>query len=158
MARTPRGAAARTSRGMTPVTPDRLEDHLRERRLLVDRRDDGVLLGEWQGMPFAVGLGGREDSVLQVRGRWPRVLPGRAAAGLAQLLNDWNRDRVLPKVYSVPEGEALAVVAETNLGVRFGATDDQLTETITLALSVTAQFFAGLEASIPAPEGSPEDS
>ncbi|ACQ80691.1 hypothetical protein Bcav_2441 [Beutenbergia cavernae DSM 12333] len=149
MAGTQRGSAARTSGGVRPVTSERLEDHLRDRRLLVSRREDGVLLGEWQDMPFSIGLGGREDSVLQVRGRWPRLLPARAGAGLAQLINDWNRDRVLPKVYSVPEGDAVAVVAETNLGVRFGASDEQLTETITLALSVTAQFFAGLEASVP---------
>jgi hypothetical protein len=86
------------SESPTPLTRSRIASYLDSRgyRYLVD--DDGDLTGTWDGSRFWFLLLGDDEEILQVRGRWHRSLPLERRGAAALAVNDWNRERIWPKV------------------------------------------------------------
>lgn len=133
----------------TPVTTARVEAHLRGLGYAVRRDEDGDLTGTWDGDRFWFMLLGREDEILQVRGRWRRTLdPGRRRAALLAV-NDWNRERIWPKVYLRDEEDGTAVYTEVSTDLEHGATDAQLAQLVACGLGTGVQFFAALAGLVP---------
>jgi len=139
---------------LSPLTRERIADYLRHRgyRFVVD--DDGDLTGTWDGNRFWFLLLGDDHEIAQVRGRWHRSVPPELAGQLALTVNDWNRDRIWPKVYSREEDGELAVYAEVSADLEPGVNDVQLAQLVACGLGTGVQLFTALSELIPEPGGS----
>jgi hypothetical protein len=140
-----------------PLSRDRVGDYLLSRgyRFVVD--DDGDLTGTWDGSRFWFLLLGEQNEILQVRGRWHRVLPleQRASVGLA--VNDWNRERIWPKAYVREEEGVLALYSEVSADFEPGATDLQLAQLVACGLGTGVQMFTALDGLLPRDDAPPAD-
>lgn len=128
----------------TPVTTARVGHDLARRGYRFRTDDDGDITGTWDGNRFWFLLLGDDEEILQVRGRWAGAVPESARGAVLQACNDWNRERIWPKVYTRPEGDVLALYAEVSVDLEHGATDDQLAETVTCGLVTASQFFGSV--------------
>ncbi|WP_425954359.1 YbjN domain-containing protein [Xylanimonas sp. McL0601] len=127
-----------------PLSSQRVGDDLTRRgyRFRVDA--DGDVTGTWDGNRFWFLLLGDHEEILQVRGRWAGTVPPHTRLAVLQAVNDWNRERIWPKVYARDEGEGLALYAEVSVDFEHGATDDQLAATVSCGLVTASQFFSSL--------------
>lgn len=125
-----------------PLTTQRVGDELARRgyRFRVD--DDGDVTGTWDGNRFWFLLLGEQAEIFQVRGRWASALPPASRLAVLQAVNDWNRERIWPKVYTREERAGLALYTEVSVDFEQGATDDQLAQTVSCGLVTGSQFFA----------------
>ncbi|MFE5311262.1 YbjN domain-containing protein [Isoptericola sp. NPDC056605] len=143
----PRGTAPR------PLSHARVADDLSRRGYRFRTDDDGDVTGTWDGNRFWFLLLGDHDEILQVRGRWAGTVPEGARLAVLQAVNDWNRERVWPKVYARAEGEGLALYAEVSVDFEHGATDEQLAATVSCGLVTSSQFFSTVGAMTPGRPG-----
>lgn len=146
--RRPAGPATAPERPR-PVDLARVEAWLRGQGYHVVQDADGDLTGTWDGDRFWFLLLGDEDQGLQVRGRWQRTLPPSRRSAALLAMNDWNRERIWPKVYLREEDGRLAVYTEVSVDLSAGATDDQLAQLLSCGLGTGAQFFAALRGLVP---------
>lgn len=139
----------------TPLSRERIEDYLRSRgyRFLLD--DDGDLTGTWDGSRFWFLLLGEHDEILQVRGRWHRSLPLDQRKAVALAINDWNRERIWPKVYVREEDGELALYSEVSADLEQGVTDIQLAQLLACGLGTGVQMLTAIEAMLPADDAAP---
>ncbi len=126
-----------------PVTAARVVAALSAQGYRVTEVAERVLAGTWEGNAFTIALVGDDADVLQVRGTWRHAVDADAG-GLAQMLNDWNRDRIWPKVYSRTSDDGVRVVAETTFLLSEGASDAQLGEFLACGLGTGVQFFEAM--------------
>ena len=140
--------AAPTSHN-APVTRERIEAVLASRdwRYFVD--SDGDVGGNWDGKLFYFFLVGEKKEILQVRGRWNRTLPAAAEAQVALVTNEFNRDKIWPKVYGRVEDDRVAVYTEVATDLEFGVADDQLGQLVECGLFTGLQFFDVLDERFP---------
>lgn len=138
------------SEPVTPLTQDRVADALARRKYsyLVD--DDGDLTGVWDGNRFWFMLLGEHEEVLQVRGVWHRTMSPAQLTGVRLALNDWNRDRIWPKVYHREEDGRVLLYAEHSIDLETGVNDSQLDQTISCGLMTSVRFFQLLDDGFPA--------
>ncbi|MFE5293498.1 YbjN domain-containing protein [Isoptericola sp. NPDC056618] len=148
--RAPAGPRGTTPR---PLSHARVADDLTRRGYRFRTDDDGDVTGTWDGNRFWFLLLGDHDEILQVRGRWAGTVPEGARLAVLQAVNDWNRERVWPKVYARAEGERLALYTEVSVDFEHGATDEQLAATVSCGLVTSSQFFSTVGAMTP---GGPE--
>lgn len=127
-----------------PVSLARVGNDLARRGYRFRTDDDGDITGTWDGNRFWFLLLGEDDEILQVRGRWAGTVPESARPAVLQACNDWNRERIWPKVYTRPEGDGLALYTEVSVDLEHGATDAQLAETVSCGLVTASQFFASV--------------
>ena len=135
-----------------PVTPGRVEAALSRQGYAVKRVSPTSVTGGWDGNTFTVSLVGDESTYLQIRGTWHGTVEHRFAAELAQTVNDWNRDRIWPKVFTERGDDGLSAHAEVSLDLSAGVTDTQLAEAIACGLGTGVQFFDALADHV-GPEG-----
>lgn len=133
----------------TPLSRSRVQGYLVGRGYAVGLDDDGDLTGTWDGNRFWFILTGAEDEVLQVRGRWHRTLPSARRTATLLAVNDWNRERIWPKVYLREEDDRLALYTEVSVDLEHGVTDDQLAQLVACGLGTGVQFFAALGGLVP---------
>lgn len=145
---------ASSSEAVRPVSRRRVQDALRQQGYRFAVRGDGTIGGAWEGDEFTIALVGDTHTVLQVQGSWRRTLDPELAPGIAQVVNDWNRDRVWPKVYTRAYGVGLRVQTEVCVDMTDGATDAQVVEAISCGLGTGAQFFRSLADLVPEAPGS----
>ena len=133
----------------TPLTRSRLAAYLTRRgyRFLVD--DDGDLTGTWDGSRFWFLLLGERGEIVQVRGRWHRTLPVTRRSAMLLAVNDWNRERIWPKVYLREEDGELALYSEVSVDLENGVTDTQLAQLLACGLGTGVQTFTALDALLP---------
>lgn len=127
-----------------PVTRARIEAHLLTRGFRTEVGTEGSLLRTSDGLHFTISLVGEPSTVVRVRGTWPRTLDAELTPGIAQVVNDWNRDRIWPKVFTREHGGGLRLVTDVTVDLADGATDAQLAEVIACGLGTGSQFFAAL--------------
>ena len=132
-----------------PVTRDRIATYLLSRgyRFLLD--DDGDLTGTWDGSRFWFLLLGEHGEILQVRGRWHRTLPVERRTAVLLAANDWNRERIWPKVYVREEDGELALYSEVSVDLEHGVTGSQLAQLVACGLGTGVQMFTSLDALLP---------
>jgi hypothetical protein len=133
----------------TPVDRDRIAHYLHSRGYTFILDDDGDLTGIWDGNRFWFLLLGTDHDIVQVRGRWHRALAPASRPLALQVINDWNRDRIWPKVYLRDEGEVLGLYTELTVDLGPGATKDQLDQVVACGLSTAIQFFSSMSAELP---------
>lgn len=140
-----------------PLSRDRVGEYLLDRgyKFVVD--DDGDLTGTWDGNRFWFLLLGEQQEIVQVRGRWHRVLPLEQRPALALAINDWNRERIWPKAYLREEEGSLALYSEVSADFEPGVTDNQLAQVLACGLGTGVQMFAALDAMLPREDATPGD-
>ena len=139
-----------------PLTRDRIAAYLAGRgyRYLVD--EDGDLTGMWEGSRFWFLLLGEHHEIVQIRGRWHRTLPVLQRSSVLLAANDWNRERIWPKVYVREEDDELALYSEVSVDLEHGVTTTQLGQLLACGLGTGVQMFTALDALLPgAPPPSP---
>ncbi|WP_423465162.1 YbjN domain-containing protein [Promicromonospora sp. MS192] len=156
-ARRGQGVQTRTLAGVPvdkprPLTTQRVGDDLSRRGYRFRIDDDGDVTGTWDGNRFWFLLLGEHDEILQVRGRWAGALPPAARLAVLQAANDWNRERIWPKVYTREEGGGLALYAEVSVDFEHGATEEQLAQTVSCGLVTASQFFSTVASLAPPPD------
>lgn len=139
-----------------PLSTQRVGDDLSRRGYRFRIDDDGDVTGTWDGNRFWFLLLGEHDEILQVRGRWAGTLPAGARLAVLQAANDWNRERIWPKVYTREEAAGLALYAEVSVDFEHGATEDQLAQTVSCGLVTASQFFSTV-ASLAPPSDTDQD-
>ncbi|GAA4286777.1 hypothetical protein GCM10022262_11360 [Georgenia daeguensis] len=140
-----------------PVTPGRLRDVVVARGYHVRVEPDASLTGLWDGYPFQLRLTGASQDYLSVLGTWGREVPEEMRGAVAQAVNDWNRDKIWPTVFTFTDESGTTVRTEILADVGGGSTDRQLVELVEAGLSAGVQFFQALGGSMPPPhEPSPE--
>ena len=87
-----------------PVTPERIRTALSARREFVRETEDGAT-GQHEGRMYEVSL---VNSDVVVRQALPRIISHDSRRALVQLLNDWNRDRILPTLQLSEHTEGVA--------------------------------------------------
>ncbi|GGB97350.1 YbjN domain-containing protein [Cellulomonas carbonis] len=138
-----------------PLDRARVEAYLTGRGYRIAVDEDGDLTGTWDGNRFWFILSGERDEILQVRGRWQRTLPATRRTSALLAVNDWNRERIWPKVYLRDEEDGTALYTEVSVDLEHGVTDDQLGQLVACGLGTGAQFFAALAGLVP--DASPGD-
>lgn len=133
----------------TPVTATRIYDVVTGRGYHVRAEPDASLSGMWDGYQFQLRLAGEEQDFLSVRGTWGRLIPDALVPAVAQAVNDWNRDKIWPTVFTAPTEDGLTVRTEIMADVGAGATDRQLLDIIEGGLAAGVQFFQALGRSMP---------
>jgi hypothetical protein len=127
-----------------PLGRERIKSYLNSQEYNFRTDDDGDVFGLFDGHPFWFFLMGEQEEILQVRGRWrPSVDEGRAVE-VAQIVNDWNRDRIWPKAYTRTENGEIFVYSEVSVDFEHGATDGQIAQTMACGLATGVQFFEHL--------------
>nr|WP_265523390.1 YbjN domain-containing protein [Oerskovia sp. JB1-3-2] len=147
--RRPKGDLSADVELPVPVSMPRIGDHLTRRGYHFRVDDDGDITGTWDGSRFWFLLLGEQREILQIRGRWSSTLPGTARLAALQAVNDWNRERIWPKVYLREEGGRLAVYAEVSVDLEHGATDDQLAQILSCGLGTAVQLFHAIGGLVP---------
>ena len=133
----------------TPLDGARIEAYLVRQGYHVARDQDGDLTGTWDGDRFWFLLLGDQDEILQVRGRWHRTLTAERRTAALLAVNDWNRERIWPKVYLRDEDEGSALYTEVSVDLEHGVTDDQLGQLVACGLGTGVQFFTALGGLVP---------
>lgn len=138
----------------TTLTRARLEALMTRREWYFGVDDDGDLGGVWDDNTFYFLLVGEPQAILQIRGRWSRTLPAEELEPLTALLNEWNVERIWPKVFARPEddGSGVVVYAEVATDLRSGVNDEQLERIVDCGLATGLSFFETLDERYPAPE------
>lgn len=111
-----------------PITRERVEAYLRAHQYHFEIDGDGDVTGVWDGNQLWFLLLGEDAEVLQVRGRWHNALGAPNRLSVLRAVNDWNRDRIWPKVYLRDEEPGLVLYAEVSVDLEHGATDAQLSQ------------------------------
>lgn len=138
-----------------PLTIDRVAGVLDARGANYGRGDETELGGYWDGHLFVFRLLGADNEYLQVRGQWNRTLDMSELQAVMTRSNQWNDEKVWPKVYvHVEVGEdgspSLDVYAEHTVDYEHGVTDEQLDLHLSCAIATAGQFFDALDEQYPA--------
>lgn len=125
--------------------------------------DDGDFGGMWGEHRIWIMLMGDKEEILQVRGTWARAVPASARASVVRTLNDWNRERVFPKLYARrrPGTDVMDVHAESSTDLEHGVTAEQLDVLVMSGLETAMLAFDHLDAQavlLGLPEVPPQDA
>lgn len=133
----------------TPLTRDRVAAVLTEHGYHHRVDDDGDLTGVWNESRFWFLLLGDAQEILQVRGRWHHQLPVASRRAVTLALNDWNRERIWPKLYVREEEGQLAIYSEVSTDLEHGVTTEQLDQLVSCGLGTGVQAFASFQGLLP---------
>lgn len=129
------------------VTPERVRAAVTARREFVRETEDGAT-GRREGHTYEVALVGSD---VVVRQALPRLLSRGARRGLLQLLNDWNRDRIIPTLRLSEHTEGLGVVATLTVSAAAGMSREQLAEVVEVGVALGRGALDAVGASLPPP-------
>lgn len=143
-----------------PATPLPALSRARVEQWLVDHRYsyftdmDGDLGGLWSYRVVYFFFSGERQEILQIRGQWQREAAIERLEEMLDLCNEWNADKVWPKVYTrVRDNGRVLVAAEVTTDLEFGVTDDQLGQLLACGLATIGAFFDSLDEAYPDPIG-----
>lgn len=105
-----------------------------------------VLRARFDAYPFLFLLAGEDASILQVRARWNHSVDAARKVEMLKLCNEWNMNRIWPKVYVRREAETvLGMYGEVASDFATGARDEQIDRALECGLSTIISFFHDLE-------------
>jgi len=137
-------SGASSPEAVRPLNRERVEAYLESQKYTVRVDDDGDLFGLFNDQPFWFVLMGEQKEILQVRGRWRHSVDEGRGVEVAQIVNDWNRDRIWPKTYTRSEDGEIFIYSEVSTDFEHGVTDEQIAQTLACGLATGVQFFEHL--------------
>ena len=85
-----------------------------------------------------------------MRGIWDGKLSPADLPQALEVINEWNRDRLFPKVYARVNDEGqLRVISEHTLDYEHGLTDDQLNLHVNTGIATSCQLWERLNEAFP---------
>ena len=103
--------------------------------------DDGDLVVRWERCSVYFFLYGERHEVLQARMYMNRRFNVEARAGLALIMDEWNRTKLFPKAYTVlPDDGMVGVCAEQCYDFESGVTRGQLKYTVGMWVDTLLRF------------------
>ena len=142
----PPAAGQAPSSGAIPrrVTRDRVGACLtfNDYRFTID--NDGDLSSLLDGNPLWFMLMGATKEILQVRGRSSAPIASTNRIAVLRTANDWNRDRIWPKVYVRDADGALGIFTELSVDLTGGVTDAQLIQHLSCAIATAGLAFKAI--------------
>ncbi len=103
--------------------------------------DDGDLVVRWERASVYFFLYGERHEVLQARMYMNRRFNVEARAGLALIMDEWNRTKLFPKAYTVlPDDGMVGVCAEHCYDFESGVTRAQLKYTVGMWVDTLLRF------------------
>ncbi|MEV7973071.1 YbjN domain-containing protein [Cellulomonas sp. NPDC089187] len=135
---------------LAPLTKDRIKAVLDRREMNYGVDDDGDIFGVWDGHLFYFFQLGKSGEYFQSRGRWNRKVGVDQLGALTQIVNQWNAEKLWPKVYVRAEGEVLGVYGEHTVDYEHGITDEQIDQHLACGIMTTLQVFDQLDEAYPA--------
>ncbi len=133
---------------LAPLSLERVEESLtRHGYSFVEDGDLGdIVRARFDDYRFQFMISGEEHGVLQIRGRWSHSVDVSRKVEMVKLCNEWNMNRIWPKVYVRRESDGLlGVYGELSADYRAGALGSQIDSTIKCGLSTVIAFFHSLE-------------
>lgn len=113
--------------GLTALTRARVEAALQRCDFHYEVDDDGDIFTMFDDGGYWIVIGGGNEEILTVRGRWRGPLTQSDHLEAMQLANDWNRERLWPKTYAaLSESEDVMVFSEFSVDYEPGVSDDQI--------------------------------
>jgi len=103
--------------------------------------DDGDLFAAWDGNPFWFMVVGKEDTYLQIRGRWGHTVPSTQLGTMLIACNEWSQQMLWPKVYVKADEQGVAVYSELTIAWDHGVTDEQLDLQLSTSIGSSLGFF-----------------
>ncbi|AEE44257.1 YbjN domain-containing protein [Cellulomonas fimi] len=134
---------------LAPLSAERITGYLDANGMRYGVDDDGDIGGYWDGHLFFFFRLGEGEELLQIRGRWNRRVEVSELDAMLRLVNDWNADRLWPKLYVRVEEDVLGVYAEHTVDYRHGVTDEQIDLHVTATFSTALAFFERLDEAYP---------
>lgn len=134
--------------GLAPLSLERVEESLTRHgyAFVEDDAHPDIVRARFDDYRFQFMISGDEHGVLQTRGRWSHSVDVSRKVEMVKLCNEWNMNRIWPKVYVRRESEGLlGVYGETTADFRAGALDKQIDTAIECGLSSVIAFFHSLE-------------
>ena len=131
----------------TPVDRQRLADYLIQENYKYSIDDDGDVVGVWDANPVWFMFMGPSKGFFQVRARWHRRISAANKLLALHAANDWNRDKLWPKVF-LREDETegtYSMFAELTFDYSEGASNKQFEYSVDYALKCSLQYFEHLE-------------
>jgi hypothetical protein len=93
---------------------------------------------------------GNQAEILQVRGIWDGKLSPDDLPQALDVVNEWNCDRLFPKVYARINDEGqLRVISEHTLDYEHGLTDEQLNLHVNTGIATSCQLWERLNEAFP---------
>ena len=136
--------------GLAPISRERIKQALESQGWAYRVDSDGDISGGWEHGFFWFFLNGEAEEILLVRGTWYPTLSPAALPQAAEVCQEWNRDRMWPKVYPRLNDEGyLRLHAEHIVDYEHGITDEQLLLHLTTAVNTGGQFFDHLNSVFP---------
>lgn len=131
----------------TPLSIDRIKEFLQKEDIAYAVMENGVVMAAFRSNRLYFSAQGERDEVLSVAGAWHISAPWNASNELWDTLNNWNKEHVFPKAYMVhdEDNDEADVRAEFNIDLEYGATDEQLGQSIRAAIATMMQLFKELE-------------
>ncbi|MGY5763831.1 YbjN domain-containing protein [Brachybacterium sp. DNPG3] len=137
-----------STEGLEPLSMTRVEECLTRHgyAYVEDEAHPEILRARFDDYRFQFMLSGEDHGILQTRGRWSHSVDFSRKVQMIKLCNEWNMNRIWPKVYVRREAEGLlGVYGELSADFRAGALDSQLDSAISCGLSTVIAFFHSLE-------------
>ncbi|WP_422117002.1 YbjN domain-containing protein [Brachybacterium sp. UNK5269] len=137
-----------SNHGLAPLSLSRVEECLTRHGYAYVEDDEHaeVLRARFDDYRFQFMISGEAHGVLQTRGRWSHSVDVSRKVEMIKLCNEWNMNRIWPKVYVRRESEGLlGVYGELSADFRAGALDSQIDSAIQCGLSTVIAFFHSLE-------------
>ncbi|UYG15544.1 YbjN domain-containing protein [Brachybacterium huguangmaarense] len=111
-----------------------------------DDEHPDILRARFDSYPFLFLLAGEHKTILQTRARWNHSVDVARKVEMVKLCNEWNMNRIWPKVYVRREAETvLGMYGEVAIDFGTGAKDEQIDRSIECGLTTIISFFHDLE-------------
>lgn len=103
--------------------------------------DDGDLVVRWEKWSVYFFFYGEQHEVLQARLYMNRRFPVDSRATLALVLDEWNRTKLFPKVYTVlPDDGMVGICAEQCQDFELGASREQIKYAVGMWIDTLMRF------------------
>lgn len=139
-------------RHLPAVSRERIENWLRDSQTLYftdSEGDVGLVMSNRQAYLLLMGP---DDELLQVRMQWDRHAGIDRLPQILEVCNDWNTERIWPKVYyRVLDNGTIVLQAETVSFLSYGVSDEQLDQYLHCGISTAHAFFDHLDELFPDP-------
>ena len=133
----------------TPISQDRLIEIFKSNDWKYFIDSDGDLGGMWESNQFFFFIAGENKDGLVVQGRWHDSISFDKMRDLQNLIDEWNATKLWPKCYSrTDDNGRISVFTEVAQTWRYGATEAQLLQQLTCALSTSVDFFNHIESTL----------
>ena len=127
---------------LLPPNRDRIEACMKANDWVYRIDDDGDVGGMWGGNVFFFLLMGKEETTLQIRGRYRHSFTLSQKAEVLEVLDRWHDGWIFPKGYTNTDDEGRVwVMSEHSVDLRNGASDADIDLNIGIGIHTALSMY-----------------